>query len=141
MSEERKRGRPKTEFDIRDTRISGYVTAEDAAYIRRIAENMGFTSTSEMITAILERLCIGGFSAMVFIKLGWQFSNVLSKNKAHSGLYFGIKPLPPLLGEARPPTLEIGEEPDENDISRHLATVKKEVKEKGINDGSAHPNQ
>ena len=124
--EQRKRGRPKSECDVRKTRISGYVTEEDAVYIRKVAENMGFTSTSEMITAILERLCIGGFSPAVFLKLGWQFSNVLAKKKIQGGFYFVLRPLPPLLGK----------EPNSRDISKHLDSMKQELDEKGVVHGT-----
>jgi len=120
--EQRKRGRPKTGCVIRNTRISGYVTAQDADYIKKVAADMGFTSTSEMITAILERLCIGGFSPMVFAKLGWQFGTLMAKQKVQGGFYFGVRPLPPLFSE----------EPSEADIAGHLETVKKEVEENGF---------
>jgi len=125
MNEERKPGRPKGECNIRDTRISGYLTKEDAEYVRKVADALGFTSTSEMITAIFERLCVGGFSAMVFAKLGWQFSNLLSNKKVKPGFYFGIRPLPPLLGE----------EPNKNNLSQHLDEMTREVREKGIPKG------
>ena len=65
----------------------------NAAYVREVAAALGFTSTSEMITAIFERLCIGGFSGVVFANLGWQFSNMLAKKKVMAGYY--LRPLPP----------------------------------------------
>ena len=101
-----KRGRPLKQTEIRTVRVSGYVTETDADYIREVAEVCGFKSVSEMITAILERLCIGGFAGLVFVKLGLQFSNLLSKKKAQKGFYFGVRPLPPLIGDEPEPTPE-----------------------------------
>ena len=98
-NEPAKKGRPKTHANIRTVRVSGYLTESDSEQIKDVAKACGFTSTSELITAILERLCIGGFSGIVFMKLGFQFANVLSDRKAQRGFYFGVRPLPPLIGD------------------------------------------
>lgn len=116
--EKRKRGRPKTEFKVRDTRISGYVTKEDAEYVREVADNLGFSSTSEMITAILERLCEGGFSGVSFVKLGWQIANLKTKHP-RKGYYLSLRPPAPLLDD----------EPDRQKLSEHLESVKREISE------------
>lgn len=100
----RKGGRPKQEAKVRDSRISAYITEQDAIYIRELAKSLDM-STSELVTAILERLCIGGFSALVFAKLGWQFANALPTNFTR-GFYFGVRPLPPLIGKPDDPELK-----------------------------------
>jgi hypothetical protein len=107
MSEKSKGGRPKKKTAIRTSRLSGYVTEDDAFQIAKTAEAIGFKSTSELVTAIFERLCIGGFSGMAFIKLGFQFSGALSaSNGSQRGLYFGVRPFPPLIGDEPDPEPE-----------------------------------
>lgn len=83
---------------IRDTQLSAYVTEQDAAIIRQFAQNVGFKSTSQMLTAIVERLIIGGFAPMVFAKIGLQIVDYAEANgyKYKGKRYFGIRPLPAL---------------------------------------------
>jgi len=120
MSEKKKTGRPKGTAKVRTSRVSGYVTEEDSAYIRELALAIGFTSTSELMTAMLERLVIGGFSGLVFAKLGWQFACALSDKKIQGGLYFGVRPLPPLIGDA--------DDPDVREFRRFLREIGEEFK-------------
>ena len=94
-------GRPPTDKAKRTSPIMFYVTEDDAVYLNEAASNMGFRSRSTMMAAIMERLCIGGFSGLSFIKLGWQFSNLPVERQ---GMYFGVRPFPPLIGDEDDPT-------------------------------------
>lgn len=108
MSEKPKLGRPKSGRDTRDQMVAFYLTEEDAAYFKTFAEEHGFKSRSEVFTAIAERLVIGGMSGMAFAKIGWQFANLtaeVSKRTGHQrGMYFGVRPFPPLIGDEPDPT-------------------------------------
>jgi len=103
----KKIGRPKREEDTRDARVVFYLTEEDSQKVTEYSENLGFKSRSELCTAIFERLLIGGFAPMVFAKVGMQLADRLDKRgvKRDGGLYFGLRPLPPLPDEAIPARL------------------------------------
>lgn len=78
-----------------DPRLFGYLTGEDASYIRDVADNLGFTSVSELVTATLEELCKGGFSAMAFLKSGWHIAGLSTKQKRRD-YYVDFQPPEPL---------------------------------------------
>lgn len=99
-------GRPVTtneegkRVDPRDKQVAFFLTAEDARYLAEVAETHQFRSRSEMITAIIERLIIGGFSPLVFAKVAFQLSRRRSDlGVPHQGFYFGLRPLPVLSDE------------------------------------------
>lgn len=101
----RGRGRPSTGKKVRDHQISFYVTEDDGLYLEELARDLEFRSLSSMFAAITERLVIGGFSGIVFAKLGWQFATLIEKSPMKSrGFYFGVRPLPPLIGDDDDPT-------------------------------------
>lgn len=102
-------GRPPKDCDIRDTRVVIYMTREDALYLNELTKNLGFKGRSEMIVALLERLIIGGFSALGFFKLGVQFANRIAESPAckQAGMYFGTRPLPSLPVEDAPSNDEL----------------------------------
>lgn len=95
--------------DIRETRVVIYMTEDDASFLTRLAKRMGFKGRSEMITAILERLIIGGFSGASWLKTGLQFFKRMDKTGAHAEgeMYFGVRPLPALPVESDPSSKEI----------------------------------
>jgi len=115
-----KRGRPKTGKNTREHRVCAYLTEDDQLYVRSVAEALEM-STSELCTAILERLVIGGFSGLSFVKVGWQFAQVNSK-LPHSGFYFGVRPFPPLIAKA--------DDPDVREFRRFLREMGEEFTEK-----------
>lgn len=124
MSEkESKRGRPKSPFKKRDTRVSGYVTKEDAEYVSEVADNFGFSSTSEFVTAILEELCKGGFSAFAFMRLGWHVANLPTKRK-RTGYHLDLRPPTPLFGRT----------PDLEELADHVEEVKRKIQEGNSNE-------
>ena len=100
----KKRGRPKSQTDVRDGRIVFYLTEEDAEQLNKDAVKLGFKSRSEFCTAIMERLLIGRFAPMVFLKVGLQLGARADKRglRKGTGYYFGIRPLPPLPDEEIP---------------------------------------
>lgn len=116
--EQRKRGRPKSPYKVRDSRMTFFLTKEDHEYMTEVADNLGFKSTPEMVSAVMERLCESGFSALGFAKLGWQIANLPTK-RARTGYYLDLRPPAPLL----PP------EPDDQQLSEHLEEVKKQIEE------------
>ena len=101
----RGRGRPPTGKTPREHQVLFYVTDEDGIYLEKLSKRLGFRSRSQMFTALTERLIIGGFSGLVFAKLGWQFAGLIAKSPQEtSGMYFGVRPLPPLIGDEDDPT-------------------------------------
>jgi hypothetical protein len=103
--EKRKRGRPKKETPLRDKRVVIYLTEEDSNTLSEYAESLHFRSRSALIGIILERLIIGGFSPSVFVKVAFQLQRRSKQTGAlkDTGLYFGLKPLPPLPDESLDP--------------------------------------
>lgn len=108
-------------------KASCMLTPADYVELKRVAKRLGFKSSSAMLSAITERLLIGGFSGMSFLKLGWQFSDLIAKQPKQEGWYFGVRPFPPLIGN-EPDTQEIAEELKEfaaheveNDLSKRAA--------------------
>lgn len=85
--------------DIRSHRLVVYITEADSQELYRVAENLGM-SRSALVSSILERLIIGGFSPVVGAKLCRQLHRRLEdRGFPAKGLYFGIRPLPPLPDE------------------------------------------
>jgi hypothetical protein len=83
---------------LRDSQLSCYVTEDDAQIVKDFAKKIGFRSTSHLMTAIVERLVIGGFSPMVFLKVGMQIQDFAKANGApyRGKTYWGVRPLPAL---------------------------------------------
>ena len=83
---------------LRDAQLSCYVTPEDAKAVKTIAQNVGFKSTSQMLTAIVERLVMGGFSPAVFLKVGMQIQRYAKDNgrPAKAKFFNPFRPLPAL---------------------------------------------
>lgn len=82
----------------RDKHVACFLTEEDAEWLDGYAKDCGMKGRSALITAILERIIIGGGSARVFSQLGWQLQKRFSKGlfDFSSGFYWGVKPLPKL---------------------------------------------
>jgi len=117
----KKTGRPKSDLPTRDFPVMFSLTSDDAAYLNALADKLGFKSRSQLITSVIERLCMGGFSAVAFCKLGWQFAGLLGKcPESQSDLFEGLRPLPPLIGK----TLE----PRVSDVVPFLNAVKRDMK-------------
>lgn len=99
---QKKLGRPIiAEAQRRTEQVAFYVTEGDFAYMDEIARNCGFRSRSSLCAAIFERLCAGGFSGLSFAKIGLQFANLPVPSR---GLYFGVRPFPPLIGDDGDPS-------------------------------------
>jgi hypothetical protein len=78
---------------------SFFLTEEDSSVFQQFAKNIGFKrGSSQLVTGIVERLIIGGFSPITFLKIGWQLQNFAEKNghEYQCDLALGIRPLPPL---------------------------------------------
>jgi len=82
---------------IRDSRVVCYFTPDDAAFLFEVAKASGM-SRSSLISSIMERAIIGGFSPLVFLKIGLQLQKRIESRSTmpSQGLYFGLRPLPPL---------------------------------------------
>jgi len=120
MKEKPKIGRPPSGKTLRDTQINFNMTPDDAKHVETVAELCGFKSRAALVTAIMERLCIGGFSGLAFIKLGLQFSNLSAAQKVQEGFFFGVRPFPPLIGET--------EEPETADLIPFINGVQKQIR-------------
>lgn len=55
---------------FRDKLTAFYLTEQDASYLREIAHRGGFRSTSHLVTAIVEPLCLGAFSLTSWVRNG-----------------------------------------------------------------------
>lgn len=96
------------------------LTPEDTAYLNELSESLGFRSRSQLLTAIIERLILGGFSGVSFLKLGAQFTRILPKAPLdRSTLFDALRPLPPLIGDQLDPKLE--------EITPFLRTAQREI--------------
>lgn len=110
--------------DVRDTRVVIYMTESDAKFLDRLSRIMGFKGRSEMITAILERLIIGGFSVAVWFKAGWQFMKRMEETGAHSGeMYYGRRPLP---------ALPVSDDPSPKETAQALTLLRKELQHEKV---------
>lgn len=85
--------------DVRNGRVVFYLTQEDHHALTDVAAKLGMTRSS-LVTSVIERLLIGGFSPIVGAKLCWQIQT-LHEERGHTAksMYFGIRPLPPLAEE------------------------------------------
>lgn len=81
-----------------------YLLEKDAELLSEIARRLRFKSRSELIVAILERLILGGFALIAWIKTGLQFQKRFDRHPENAGtrFYWGMNPLPPLPEENRP---------------------------------------
>lgn len=81
-----------------------YLLKEDAELLAKVAEQLRFKSRSEMIAAILERLILGGFALIAWIKTGLQFQKRFDRYRKPEwpSFYFGIEQFPALPEEKRP---------------------------------------
>jgi hypothetical protein len=103
-----KRGPKPTAAVKRTEQLSCYITKPDLDYLDTLAQNLGAKSRSQLLTAIVERLIIGGFSPMAFVKVGFQIQRKADEmGVPQRGLYFGIRPLPPLFDDAEPTPEEL----------------------------------
>ena len=74
------------------------LTQEDADFLERAALQLGFTSRGNMLTAIMERLCIARLAPTAFLKVGWQLATRASETGASKGAGFWNPfrdPIPP----------------------------------------------
>ena len=107
---------------MREHQVAFYITEEDGIYLERLSHRLGFRSRSQMITAIIERLVIGGFSGLAFAKVGWQFAGLIDKcPQVTPGFYFGVRPFPPLIGDE--------DDPAGAEIVPFLEGIKKQAKQ------------
>lgn len=85
---------------VRDARVVCYFTPQDADNLTEIARKLGL-SRSALVVAVMERLLIGGFSIRVAAQLMAQIQRRAKERGADPspGLYFGLRPLPPLPSE------------------------------------------
>lgn len=82
-----------------------FLTEEDSIKLNEIARAAGFNrGGGQMVTAIIERLIIGGFSPYVFLRVGLQLQKFSEQNghPYENGFYFTTRPLPALPDEYIP---------------------------------------
>ena len=71
----KKIGRPPTDKTKRDRQVSCYLTPDDSDWLNDFAEGYGFKSRSELITAVLERLILCGFSGVGSLRMALQMQD------------------------------------------------------------------
>lgn len=122
-TEPKRMGRPPSGKARRSIKVECNMTPEDGETLAEFAKNYGFRSRSAMLTAILERLVIGEFTGITFLKLGWQFSNLLEKQPGQGKMDFlgALRPLPPLIGDQ--------DEPETAELVPFIEEVKNQMKE------------
>ena len=128
---EKKTGRPKSGKPVRQAEVSYSLTAEDAEWLAKFADDLGFKSRSELLTAITERLIVARFAPVGWLRIGYQIANrahQLGISKS-AGWYNPFESLPPLPVEDRPrPTLTLPvEELAPADKKQLLAEVRKQL--------------
>lgn len=104
-----KRGRKKTGKVIRSQRVTFSMTPEDAEWLNEFAEDCGFISRSQLLTAVLERLRLCGFSPIGSLRMASQICEKLDRNLKANGKKrprpldwdsLLLRPLPPLPEDA-----------------------------------------
>jgi hypothetical protein len=63
-------GRPPTPFQTREKAVMFYLTPQDAEWFNEYAQDFGFNSRSQLITAIMERLRLCGMSPVGCFRMG-----------------------------------------------------------------------
>ena len=111
----KKLGRPKSGYNVRDTEVRCSLRTKDAEWLATLAVDLGFKDRGQMLTAMLERLIVGGFAPFAFAKLGFQFLQLVSRTGTNQGAGFmkpwkPWNPLPEQLDTAPSPVLADVEE-------------------------------
>lgn len=100
------------------------MTEEDAAFLTRLARDLGFRSRSTLVVAILERLIMGGFALVSWFKIGHQFSKLLDR-KVGGQMEFSFEAL---RSAARPlPALPVEDDPTPKETRKALAELREEI--------------
>jgi hypothetical protein len=71
----KKRGRKKSGQPLRTLKIQCSLTPDDAEWLNEYAKNAGFVSRSQLITCVLERLIICGFSPVGALRMASQIQH------------------------------------------------------------------
>lgn len=95
----RKKGTPEgVTPDIRTRHCAFFLTEQDAQWLNNFASLAGFKNRGQLVTAVIERLIVGGFSGVAFFKTHWQLLHYAEKHGSpeayQGGFYFGTRPLP-----------------------------------------------
>lgn len=110
--------------DLRDVRVVIYMTRDDADYLTRHADRLGFKSRSTLVVAILERLVMGGFSVASFVRVGWQFLK-RAEEACPDQLEFSWEDLRSV---ARPlPALPVEDDPTPKEVRRVIGEIREEL--------------
>lgn len=114
----------------RPARVVIYMTEDDAETLNRLARDLKFRSRSTFVVAMLERLIIGGFSTVSFIKLGGQIRRRADEH-AKGQMEFNFDALKSAL---RPlPALPLEDDPTAKQTREILSEIREELKhEKAI---------
>lgn len=100
-----KRGRKKTGKALRTSKVQFSLTPEDAEWLNEFASDAGFVSRSQLLTAIIERMILSGFSPIGSLRTTSQIITKLDANLKRIGKTRGnhldwdsilLRPLPPL---------------------------------------------
>lgn len=118
MKATRRGGKKKSGKAVRTSKVQFCMTPEDADWLNEFAIDAGFVSRSQLITAIIERLMLCGFSGAGAARLSLQIQDKLKRNLKKTGRKrperldwdsLLLRPLPPL-PEAAPFDSDLVEE-------------------------------
>ena len=70
----KRRGRPKSGQPVRTARVTCNMIPEDAQWLDQFASDAGFESRGQLVTALLERFRMCGFSPIGMLRVGSQIS-------------------------------------------------------------------
>lgn len=113
------------EKEMRDTRVVIYMTRDDADYLNRITKSFGMKSRSTLIVAILERLCMGGFSVASFFKVGSQLEKRAKEHPDGDQYEFDFDAIKAAL---RPfPALPVEDDPTPKEVQAGLKEIREEL--------------
>jgi hypothetical protein len=98
MSKKRKAGRPPTGAIPRTHQVAFMLREPDAQWWADVAKDLHFVSRSQLFTAMAERIRVGGFAPITFLKLGMMLQKRgIETGAAEGGGYVNpFKSLPPL---------------------------------------------
>lgn len=113
------------EKDIRMTRVVIYMTEEDSETLNRISRDLKFKSRSTFVVSIMERLIMGGFSTLSFLKVGTQIRR-RAEEHGTAQMEFNFEAIKEAM---RPfPALPVVDDPTPKETRKILNELREEMK-------------
>jgi hypothetical protein len=120
MNQKKKAGRPATGSVPRLHQVAFFLREADAQWWADVAKDLHFVSRSQLFTAIAERIRVGGFAPITFLKLGMMLQKRGEETGAAEGGGY-VNPFKSL------PPLPLIEEPADEEILIALQEIEEEL--------------